>query len=60
MALIQFRELGDASDFVEAYNGKPFNAMEVSLFVASQSSGLVQVLCSNSELVGYWKHTLTH
>lgn len=29
IAVIQFLKTSDASDFVEAYNGKPFNSMEV-------------------------------
>lgn len=30
MALIRFRRPEEATEFVEAYNGKPFNSMDVS------------------------------
>lgn len=32
MALIRFRRSEEAKEFVEAYNGKPFNSMDVSNF----------------------------
>lgn len=30
MALIRFRQSEEATEFAEAYNGKPFNSMDVS------------------------------
>jgi hypothetical protein len=30
MVILKFMNPADASEFIEAYNGKPFNSMEVS------------------------------
>lgn len=35
MALLRFRRSEEATEFVEAYNGKPFNSMDVSNLMMS-------------------------
>lgn len=44
MALIRFRRSEEATEFVEAYNGKPFNSMDVSALVILKGSHLKPVL----------------
>ena len=47
MALIRFRRSEEATEFIEAYNGKPFNSMDVSTLMMSLG-GSSQV-CSQPE-----------
>jgi BRCA1-associated protein len=48
MALLRFRRSEEATEFVEAYNGKPFNSMDVSKLISVFDRGLSQA-CSQPE-----------
>lgn len=37
MVVIQFREASDATEFIEEFNGKQFNSVEVSLLSPTKS-----------------------
>lgn len=35
IVLIKFRQAEDAAEFIEAYNGRPFNSMEVCFLICT-------------------------
>lgn len=57
MVVIKFRKASDAAEFAEAYNGKQFNSMEVSVHliidkIILNTSAVRNLPCSTCTLGG--------